>query len=147
MRALCSRNDGGVADQGVVNTRVGHQVGLELVEIDVEGTVEAERRSNRRHDLSDQAVEVLVARAGDVQVPSANVINSFVVDQERAVRVLDGAVRREHRIVRLDNGGRDAGRRVDGELELALLSVVRRETLEEEGTETGARAATERVED
>jgi hypothetical protein len=130
-----------------VNTWVGHQVGLELVQIDIQSTIEAKRRSNGRDDLGNQTVEVLKARAGDVQVPPADVVDSLVVDQERAVRVLNGAVRRQDGIVGLDDGGRDTGRRVDGELELRLLSVVGRETLEEESTEAGARAAAEGVED
>ena len=40
--ALLGRDDGGVADEGVVDTRVGDQVGLELVQVDVEGTIETE---------------------------------------------------------------------------------------------------------
>lgn len=43
---LGSRNDGGVADEGVVNSGIGDQVGLELVQIDVEGAVEAKRRGD-----------------------------------------------------------------------------------------------------
>jgi hypothetical protein len=35
-------NNRGVGDEREVNAGVGDQVGLELVEIDVEGTVEAE---------------------------------------------------------------------------------------------------------
>lgn len=144
---LGGRDDGCVADQGVVDTGVRDQVGLELVQVDVESTVEAQRGGDGRDDLSNQAVEVLVARAGDVQIPSADVVDGLVVDQEGAVGVLDGAVGGEHGVVRLNNGGRDTRGRVDSKLELALLSVVGGETLEEEGTETGASATTEGVED
>lgn len=147
MRTLRSRDDRGVADQRVVDTRVRHQVGLELVEIDIERTIKPQRRRDRRHDLRDQAVEVLVARARDVEVAAADVVDGLVVDEERAVRVLDGAVRREDGVVRLDNRGRHAGRRVDGKLELALLAVVGGQPLEEEGAESGTRAAAEGVED
>ena len=44
--SLGSRDNGGVGDEREVNTGVGDQVGLELVEIDVEGTIKAERRSD-----------------------------------------------------------------------------------------------------
>jgi len=44
--ALGSRDDRGVTDQGIVDTRIGDQVGLELVEIDVEGTIETQRRGD-----------------------------------------------------------------------------------------------------
>jgi len=46
----------GVGDQGEVDTRVGHEIGLELGEIDVEGTVESQRSRDRRDDLSDESV-------------------------------------------------------------------------------------------
>merc|ERR1719347_1701132 len=39
---LLSRDDGSIGNKGEVDTRVGHQVGLELVEIYVESTVESE---------------------------------------------------------------------------------------------------------
>ena len=50
------------------NKRVRHEVGLELGDIDVERAVEAERRRERRADLRDEAVEVRVRRALDVEV-------------------------------------------------------------------------------
>lgn len=46
--SLVGRNDGSVSNQGEVNSGVGNQVGLELVEIDVERTIEAERGSDGR---------------------------------------------------------------------------------------------------
>lgn len=147
MRALGSRNDRGVADQGVVDTRVGDQVGLELVEIDVKGTIETERRSNGRNDLGDQTVKVLVAGAGNIQIPAADIVNSLVINQECAVRVLDGAVGGKDGVVGLNDGSRNPRSGVDSEFELALLAVVGRQTLEEESTEAGAGTTTERVED
>lgn len=92
VRALLAGDDGCVADQRVVNTRVRHQVGLELVQVDIEGTVEAQTGRDRADHLSDQAVEMLVIWSRDVEVTSANVVDGFVVDQECAVGVLNGAV-------------------------------------------------------
>lgn len=45
---LGGRDDGRIGDEREVDTRVGNQVGLELVEIDVERTIETERRGDRR---------------------------------------------------------------------------------------------------
>ena len=56
---------------------VGHQVGLELVEVHVEGAVEPEGRSDGGDDLGDQPVEVGVGRAGDVQVGPADVVDGL----------------------------------------------------------------------
>ena len=61
--------------------------------------------------------------------------------------MLDSAVSRENRVVGFNDGRRDLRRRVDSELQLALLAVVDRQSLEEKSTETGACATAERVED
>lgn len=90
--ALGSRNDRSVADQRVVNTRVRNQVGLELVQIDIERTIEPQRGCDGADHLGDQAVEMLVAWAGNVQVTAADVVDSLIVDQERTVGVLDCAM-------------------------------------------------------
>lgn len=143
MSTLGSTNDRSIADKRVVNTRVGNQVGLELVQIDVEGTVEAEGRGDGRDNLSDQAVQVLVTRPGNVQIPAADVIHSLVINQEGAVRVLDGAVGAKNSVVGFDDSSRNTGGRVNGELELALLGIVGREALQEESTEARAGTTTE----
>jgi hypothetical protein len=72
---------------------------------------------------------------GDVEAAAANVVDGFVVDEERTVRVLDCGVRRENGIIGLDNGGGNARGWVDSEFELAFLAVVGGEALEEEGAE------------
>ena len=58
MIGLLGGDDGSVGHQGEVDTGVGHQVGLELSQIDVQSTVESERSSNRRYDLTDQPTRV-----------------------------------------------------------------------------------------
>jgi hypothetical protein len=136
-----------VRDQRVVNTRVRNQVGLELVQIDVQGAIESETRGDGADHLGDQAVQVLVARTGNVEVATADVVHGLVVDQEGTVRVLDGAVGGQHGVVRLNHCGRNTRRRVDGELKLRLLSIVGGETLEQQGTETGTGTTTEGMED
>lgn len=147
MRALAGRDDGSVADKRVVDSGVGDQVGLELVEIDVEGTIESERGGNGADNLSNQAVEVVIRGSGDVEVTTANIVDSLVIDEERAVGVLNGAVSGQNGVVRLNDGGGDTRSRVHGELKLRLLAVLGGEALEEESSETRAGTATEGVED
>jgi hypothetical protein len=48
--SLGSRDKRGVGDQREVNTGVGHQVSLELVQVDIEGTIEAKRGSDGGDD-------------------------------------------------------------------------------------------------
>lgn len=93
--------------------------------------------------LGDEAVEVLVVGALKTQVATADVVNGLVVDHEGAVRVLEGSVGGEDRVVRLNDRGGGLRGGVDAEFELALLSVVDRETLHEESAETRAGTTTE----
>ena len=124
MVGLLGRDDRSVGDQGEVDARVRHQVGLEFGQVDVEGTIEAQRSRDGRDDLADQTVQVGVGRAFDVEVAAADIVDGLVVDHECAVRVLQGGVGRQDGVVGLDNGRRDLGGRVDGELELGLLAIV-----------------------
>ena len=47
---LGGRDDGSIGDQREVDTGVGDKVGLELVQVDVERAIEAERGRDRRND-------------------------------------------------------------------------------------------------
>jgi hypothetical protein len=145
--ALVGRNDRSVADERVVNSRVRNQVGLELVQIDVEGTIESERRGNGTDNLGDETVQVLVWRSRNVEVATADVVDSLVIDEESTVGVLNGAVSRQDSVVRLNDGSWGSGSRVDSELKLGLLAVLGGETLKKESTETRTGTTTERVED
>ena len=68
------------------------------------------------------------------------------VYHERAVRVLEGRVGRQHGVVGLDDRAGQLRRGVHAELELGLLAVVVRETLHKERSETRASSTAERVE-
>ena len=86
------RNDGGIGHQGEMDSRVWHQVGLELGKIHIEGTIESEGGSDGRHNLTNETVEIGIGRSLDVQVPAADIVDSLVVYHEGAVRVLQGSV-------------------------------------------------------
>ena len=55
---LLRRDDGSVREQREVDTGVGHQVGLELRQIHVQGSVVAERGCDGGDDLSDETVQI-----------------------------------------------------------------------------------------
>jgi hypothetical protein len=97
--------------------------------------------------LSDQAIQVLVVWQLDSEIALANVVDGLVVNHETAVRVLQGGVGRQDRVVRLDDRGGHLGSRVDAELEFALLAIVDRETLHQQGTKARPSTAAERMED
>merc|ERR1711885_12352 len=68
MVGLLGRDDGSIGDQGEVDPGVGHQVGLELSQVHVQGSVEPQGGSDGGHDLADQPVEVGVGWPLNVQV-------------------------------------------------------------------------------
>ena len=82
------RDDRGVRDEREVDTRVRHQVGLELGQIHVQGSIEAKGGSDGRDNLADEAVEVGVGGSLDVEVPAADVVDGLVVHHECTVGVL-----------------------------------------------------------
>jgi len=145
--SLLGRDDGSIGDEGKVDTRVRDQVGLEFSQINVEGTIESEGGGDGGDDLSNQSVQVGVGRSLNVQVTTADIVDGFVVDHEGTVRVLEGGVGGQDGVVRLNDSGGDLRSRVDGKLQLGLLSIVDRESLQEEGTESGTGTTTKGVED
>merc|ERR550534_3345414 len=111
------------------------------------GTIETKGGGDRWDDLSDQSVEVGVSWSFDVQVTSADIVDSLVVDHESTVRVLQGGMGGEDGVVWLNNGGGDLGSWVDGELKLGFLAVVDAQPFHKEGGEARAGTTTEGVED
>src|SRR5690606_19486331 len=104
---LSGGDDWSVGDQWEVDTWVWDQVGLELVKIDVEGTVESEGGGDGRDDLSDESVEVLEVWTLDIEGATADVVDGLVVDHEGTVRLLQGGVGGQDGVVWLDDGGGD----------------------------------------
>lgn len=71
---LLGGDDRSVRREHEVDAGVGHQVGLELGHIHVQGTVETKGGSKGRDDLSNQAVEVGVGGALNVEVAAADIV-------------------------------------------------------------------------
>ena len=147
MVGLLSRDDRSVGDKREVDTWVGHQVGLELSEIDIQGTIETQRSGDGGNDLTDQTVEIGVGGSLDVEVPAADIIDGLIVHHEGAVGVLQGGVGGQDGVVGLDNSSGDLGSWVDGKLKLRLLAIVDRKALHKERGKARASATTKRVED
>jgi len=126
---------------------IGHQVGLELRDIDVQGTIEAERSSEGRYDLGNQSVKVGVGGSLDIKVAAAHVVQSLVIQAESAVGVLQERVRRQHVVVGLNDSGGNLGGRGHSERQLGLAAIVDRQALKQKRAETGASSSTSRVKD
>ena len=111
MVGLLGRDDGCVGRKHEMDTRVGHQVGLELGNIHVQGSVETKRGRQGRDDLSNQPVEVGVCGTLNVEVTTAHIVESLVVNTVGTVRVLEKSMGRQHGVVRLNHGGGHLRRR------------------------------------
>jgi hypothetical protein len=66
--SLLGGDDRSIGDEREVDPGVGHQVGLELGQVQVEGTVEPQRGGDRGDNLTDQPVEVGVGRPLNVRL-------------------------------------------------------------------------------
>lgn len=80
-------NDWGIRRKHEMDSWIWHQIGLELSNVDVECSVESQRSSQRRDDLSNESVQIGVSWSLDVQVSSANVVNGFVVQHNGDIGV------------------------------------------------------------
>ena len=130
-----------------MDTGVGDQVGLELGDIDVQGTIETEGGGQGGDNLSDESVKVGVGGSLDIEVAAADIVDGLVVEHDSDVGVLEEGVGGEHGVVGLNDGGGDLGGGVDGESELGLLAVIDGKSLEEERSETGSGTTTDGVVD
>merc|ERR1712213_175742 len=147
MVGLLGRDDGGIGDQGEVDPGVRHQVGLELSQVHVQGSVEPQGGGDGGHNLANQPVEVGVGWPLNVQVATADVVDGLVVNHEGAVGVLQGCVGGQDGVVGLDHSSGNLGSRVDGELELALLAVVHGQSLHEQRCKARSGATSEGMEE
>ena len=77
---LLSGDDGGEGGEGEVDTGEGHQVGLELVKVDVQGAIETERGGDRGDDLSDETVQVGEAGLRNIELVLVDVEDRLIVD-------------------------------------------------------------------
>jgi len=145
--SLFCGDDRGIRGQHKVDTRVRHQVGLELSHIHVQSTVESEGSGQGGDNLSDQSVQVGVGGSLDVQVTTADIVQSLVVDLVGHIGVLQQGVDTQHGVVGLDNGGRDLGAAPDGEGDLGLLTVIDGQSFHHQRTQTGSGTTTDGVVD
>lgn len=147
VEGLVAGDDRSVRGQHKVDTRVRNQVGLELGDINVQGTIETKRGGQGRNDLGNQTIQVGVGRLGDIELTSANIVESLVVQACSAVSVLQESMGREDRVVRLDNSGRNLRGRRNGKGQLGLAAIVDGKTFQQEGSQTRSGTSSSGVED
>ena len=146
MVGFLSRDDRGVCGQREVDAGIGHQVGLEFGQIDIQGSIKPEGSSDGGHNLADKAVKVSVGWALNIEVSTTDVIDGLVVNHEGTIRVLQCGVGGEDGVVGLHHSCGNLGGWVNGELQLGLLAIIDREALHQQGGEPGTSSPTKAVE-
>ncbi len=145
LAGLSGRQDWGKGLHHEVDAGVGHQVDLELVEVNVQVTLEAEGGSQGGDDLGDQAVEVGVGWGSNIKVALADVVDGLIVIHEVDIGVLQQSVGGQDGVVGLNDGGGHHGGGVDGEGQLGLLWVVLGKALQKEAGMSGTGTSTNSV--
>ena len=70
MVCLLRRYDRGIGGQHEVDAGIRDQVGLELRDVHIQGSIETQGRGQAGDDLSDETVQVGVGGTLDVEVPA-----------------------------------------------------------------------------
>jgi hypothetical protein len=117
-------NNWSIRGKGKVNSGIWDQVGLELSNIDVQGSVESQRGSQRGTNLGDQSVQVGVGWSFNIQLSSADIVNGFIVHHESDISVLQQGVSGQDRVVWLDDSGGNLRGWVNTETQFGFFSVI-----------------------
>merc|ERR1711981_801920 len=105
--SFLGRDNWGVRGKHEMDSGVGDEVGLELSDIDVEGTIESEGGSKGGDDLGDESVEVGVGGSLNIKGSSADIVDGFVVKHDSDIGMLKKRVSGEDGVVWLNNSGGD----------------------------------------
>ena len=87
-----------------VHTWEGLEVDIQLTEIGVELTWEAEAGGDSRHNQGDEVVKVSIGWAGELEGTEADIVQSLVVDGENFVGRLNQLVDGQGCVVWLNDG-------------------------------------------
>merc|ERR1719317_1691333 len=118
MVSLLSRDDGSIGHKREVDPRVRHQVSLELCKVNVQSSIKTKGCSDGKDNLANHTVEIRVRRPLNVEIPTADVINSLIINHESTIRMFKGGMGCQNSIVRLNNSSSNLRCRVDGKLQL-----------------------------
>jgi len=130
-----------------MKTWVRNESSREVIDINVQGSIETKGSSQRGDYLGNEPVEVLVGRTLNIKGSATCVVKSLVIKIEGEVRVLKKTVSGEYSIVRLNNGGGDLRRRSNGETHLGLTAEINSKALEKKRSETRSSSSSSGVED
>merc|ERR1719317_1394491 len=146
MVSLLSRDDGSIGHKREVDPRVGHQVSLELGQVNVQSSIKSKGSSDGRDNLANHAVEIRIRWSFNIQIPAADIINSLIINHESTIRMLKGSMGGQNSVVRLNNSSSNLRCWVDGKLQLGLFAVVYRQALHKKRSKSRSGSPTKRME-
>jgi hypothetical protein len=130
-----------------VNSRVGDKIGLEFSDINVQSSVESEGSSEGRDNLSNKSVQVSVSGSFDVQLSSADIVDSFVIKHDSDISVFKKGVGGKNGVVWFNNSGGDLGGRIDGESDFGFFTVVNGKSFKKKRSESRSSSSSDGIED
>ena len=92
MVGFLSRDDRGICGQREVDAGIGHQVGLELCQIHIQGFIKPQGSSDEGPYLANKVVKIHVGWVLNVKISTTDVIDGLIVYHEGTIRVLQGGV-------------------------------------------------------
>ena len=138
-------SQGSETDHEEMETGERNHVNAKLAKITVQLTRETEGGGNTGHDGRDQLVKFTIARVGKLEGTEADIIQSFVVNAESSIAVLNQLMDRENSVVGLNNSVRDLGGGDNGVSAEHTIGVLLTDLGEQKRTETGTSTTTKRV--
>ena len=151
-----TRSQGSETDHEEVQTGEGDHVDCKFSEIRVQLAGETETGGDTRHDCRDEVVKISVGGSIEFKRTDADIVQGFVVDTERLVRVLNELLRvkkvflgvyvdGEGGVVRLNDRIGDLWRWNDGECSHHSVGVFFANLADQESTHTSTGTSTERM--
>ena len=86
-----------------MNPGVWHQIGLELVEVNIKGTIKTERSGNGWNNLTNQTIQIGISWPLNIQITTANIVDGLVVNHESTIGMIQSGVGGQDRVVGLNN--------------------------------------------
>jgi len=90
--SLLGRDDGSIGGKHEMDSGVRDEVGLELSDINVEGTIESKGGGQRGDDLSDESVQVGIGGSLNIEISSADIVDGLIVEHNGDIGVLEERV-------------------------------------------------------
>jgi hypothetical protein len=128
-----------------VKARERDQIHGNLPQVAVELTRETQAAGDTGHRRADEVIQITVGGRSELKSPKADVVQSFVIKKEALVGILDKLVERQHRVVGLDNGVRNFGRRNHRKCFHNSIRVLLANLADEKGAHARASAAAKGV--